>query len=108
MGVIWLLIEVNLISANIFGFPALFKVLPKYGVYNNYCRSTNLMNETVQDCNGQIQQYQVNSPNFEYLPFDFNAQNALTIGIIFFNIPSMFVGILIDMFGGRFIKLIGM
>ncbi|CAF1178002.1 unnamed protein product [Rotaria sp. Silwood1] len=91
IGVVWLLIEVNLISANIFGFPALFKVLPKYGVYNNYCQSTNITNSTEQDCNRQTQQY----------------QNALTLGIIFFNLPSVFVGILIDMFGGRFIKLIG-
>lgn len=58
IGVIWLLVEMNLISANIFGFPALFTVLPKYGVYNNYCKSS--INATQQDCTGQTQQYQVN------------------------------------------------
>ncbi|CAF1276087.1 unnamed protein product [Rotaria sordida] len=90
-GIVWLLIEVNLISANIFGLPALFQVLPKYGVYKNYCQSSNVINSTEQDCNRQAQQY----------------QNALTLGIIFFNLPSVLVGILIDMFGGRFVKLIG-
>ncbi|UJR13126.1 hypothetical protein I4U23_000150 [Adineta vaga] len=90
IGIIWLLIEVNLISANIFGFAALFKILPKYGIYSKYCHSLNGINSTEQDCTGQAQQY----------------QNALTLGIIFFNLPSMFVGILIDMFGGRFVKLI--
>ncbi|CAF4803875.1 unnamed protein product [Rotaria sp. Silwood1] len=92
IGFIWLFIEVNLISANIFGFPALFKILPNYGVYSNYCQSSNLTNSTEQDCSRQSQQY----------------QNALTLGIIFFNLPSIIVGILIDKFGGRFVKLIGM
>ncbi|CAF3651966.1 unnamed protein product [Rotaria sp. Silwood1] len=91
IGFIWLFIEVNLISANIFGFPALFKILPNYGVYSNYCQSSNLTNSTEQDCSRQSQQY----------------QNALTLGIIFFNLPSIIVGILIDKFGGRFVKLIG-
>ncbi|CAF1361913.1 unnamed protein product [Adineta ricciae] len=90
IGIIWLLVEVNLISANIFGFSALFKVLPKYGIYGKYCELSTVLNSTNEDCTGQAQQY----------------QNALTLGIIFFNLPSMFVGILIDKFGGRFVKLI--
>src|ERR1700722_24992 len=41
-GVIWLLIEVNLIGGTIFGFPALFKILPQYGIYGdkNNCSSS--------------------------------------------------------------------
>jgi hypothetical protein len=66
IGVIWLLVEMNLISANIFGLPALFKVLPKYGIYNNYCQSS--INATEQDCTGQTQQYQVNI-FFKYFNF---------------------------------------
>jgi len=34
-GVIWLLIEVNLIGGTIFGFPALFRILPQYGIYGD-------------------------------------------------------------------------
>ncbi len=68
IGVIWLLIEMNLISTNIFGFPALFKVLPKYGVYSSYCQSLNVINATKEDCTGQTQQYQVKfSKIFEIL-----------------------------------------
>jgi hypothetical protein len=60
-GFIWLLIEVNLISANIFGFSALFKVLPKYNIYSSYCQSSfDIVNSTDIDCTGQTQQYQVN------------------------------------------------
>jgi hypothetical protein len=58
IGVIWLLIELILLSANIFGFPALFKVLPNYGVYSSYCQSS--VNGTEQDCSGQTQRYHVN------------------------------------------------
>ncbi|CAF4812665.1 unnamed protein product [Rotaria sp. Silwood1] len=92
IGVIWLVIEVNLTTGNIFGFPALFKVLPKYGVYSSYCQLLNTTNSTEQGCSQQTQQY----------------QNALTLGIIFFNLPAVFVGILIDIYGARFTKLIGM
>ncbi|CAF1624090.1 unnamed protein product [Rotaria sordida] len=42
-GVVWLLIEVNLIGGTIFGFPALFKILPQYGIYaNKYTFAFNL------------------------------------------------------------------
>jgi hypothetical protein len=62
-GIIWLVIELNLCSANIFGFSALFKVLPNYGVYSDYCQSSsNAINSTEQDCTGQLKQYQVDDP----------------------------------------------
>ncbi|CAF4222603.1 unnamed protein product, partial [Adineta steineri] len=83
----WLLIEVNLVSASIFDFAELFKVLPKYSIYSRYCQSSNAMNSTT-----------VVKRN--------NIHNASALGIIFFNLPSIFVGILADMFGGRFVKLI--
>ena len=35
-------------------------------------------------------------------------QNALTLGIILFEIPSLFIGPLIDRFGCRTVKLIAM
>ncbi|CAF5188909.1 unnamed protein product [Rotaria magnacalcarata] len=40
-GVIWLLIEVNLFGGTIFGFPALFQILPQYSIYGdkNNCSS---------------------------------------------------------------------
>ncbi|CAF0951989.1 unnamed protein product [Adineta ricciae] len=60
-GIIWLLVEVNLISANIFGFSALFKVLPKYGIYGKYCELSTVLNSTNDDCSGQAQQYQITS-----------------------------------------------
>jgi hypothetical protein len=65
-GVIWLLIEVNLIGGTIFGFPALFQILPQYGIYGdiNDC-SSSLLNTTESDdgtssCQGQqTRHYQV-------------------------------------------------
>ncbi len=58
-GFVWLVIEMSLLTTNIFGFPALFKVLPKYGVYEGYCPSSNGTNSTSQHCTAQLQQYQV-------------------------------------------------
>ncbi|CAF3837706.1 unnamed protein product [Rotaria magnacalcarata] len=92
IGFIWLFIEVNIASMTIYGFPALFEVLSTYGIFDSYCHSSEVMNATDQDCSGQTQQY----------------QDALTLGIIFFNIPSMFIGIIIDAWGARFMKLIGL
>jgi len=65
-GVIWLLIEVNLIGGTIFGFPALFRILPQYEIYGskNDC-SSSLLNTTESDdrilfCQGnQTRHYQV-------------------------------------------------
>lgn len=65
-GVVWLLIEVNLIGGTIFGFPALFKILPQYGIYGNIdaCLSSRI-NETETEIDElscerhQTRQYQV-------------------------------------------------
>ncbi len=40
--------------------------------------------------------------------FSFIEKNALTLGIAFFDLPAFFIGILIDRFGCRFVKLISM
>ncbi|CAF3259592.1 unnamed protein product [Rotaria sp. Silwood2] len=89
-GALWLLIEMNIASANIFGFAALFKVLPQYGIFDEYCHYFDGMNSTERDCSRQTHQY----------------ENAMTLGIIFFNVPSMFFGMIIDRFGCRFMKLV--
>ncbi|CAF1294153.1 unnamed protein product [Adineta ricciae] len=92
-GVMWLMLEMNLIAGTIFGFAALFKILPDYGVYNYYCVSTTnitIASSGQENCDAQTRQY----------------QNALTLGIAFFDLPSVIVGTLIDKFGCRFIKLI--
>ena len=97
-GVIWLLIEVNLVGGTIFGFSALFEILSQYGIYANQdnCKSTSLSNNITQgelSCEGhQTRHY----------------QNALTLGIILFEIPSLLIGPLIDRFGCRTIKLTAM
>lgn len=59
IGFVWLMIEMNLLTTNIFGFPTLFKVLSKYGIYENYCQLSNSTDPTGQDCTGQTAQYQV-------------------------------------------------
>jgi hypothetical protein len=61
-GVIWLLIEVNLIGGTIFGFPALFAILPQYGIYgdNNNCSSSSINTTEKSSCEGhQTRNYQV-------------------------------------------------
>lgn len=66
-GVIWLLIEVNLFGGTIFGFPALFKILPQYGIYGDQ-RNCLLLTNTTTDTESsrqstcedqQTRQYQV-------------------------------------------------
>ncbi|CAF3965644.1 unnamed protein product, partial [Rotaria sp. Silwood1] len=57
-GVIWLLIEANISTANIFGFAALFEVLPEYGIFGEYCHSVEDVNSTKLDCSQQTQKYQ--------------------------------------------------
>ncbi|CAF1434745.1 unnamed protein product [Adineta ricciae] len=82
-GVMWLMLEMNLIAGTIFGFAALFKILPDYGVYNYYCVSTTnitIASSGQENCDAQTRQY----------------QNALTLGIAFFDLPSVIVGTLID------------
>ncbi|CAF1210015.1 unnamed protein product [Rotaria sordida] len=98
-GVIWLLIEVNLIGGTIFGFPALFKILPQYGIYgdeNNCSSSSSLINRT------EIELKEFSCEAHQTRQY----QNALTLGIILFEIPSVIIGLLIDRFGCRFVKLI--
>ncbi|CAF0855764.1 unnamed protein product [Didymodactylos carnosus] len=85
-GLVWLMFELNLIGGTILGFSALFKILPKYGVYGNYCLTT--ITGTV--CDRQTKKYQF----------------ALTLGICFYGGLAVFLGILIDYFGSRFVKLI--
>ncbi|CAF4769593.1 unnamed protein product [Rotaria sp. Silwood1] len=75
----------NLLGGTIYGFPAIFKVLSKNKIYQNLCSSS-----TTDKCSEQLQQY----------------QNGLTLGIAFFDLPSFVIGILIDKFGCRFVKLI--
>lgn len=62
LGVFCLLIEMNLIGGTIFGFPALYDVLPKYGVYEQYCDQSIAVNATITQeigCSGQTEQYEV-------------------------------------------------
>ncbi|CAF4024076.1 unnamed protein product [Rotaria sordida] len=93
-GVIWLLIEVNLFGGTIFGFPALFQILPQYNIYgeNNDCSSSS---NTIESEESSCERYQTR-----------HYQNALTLGIILFEIPSLIIGPSIDRFGCRFVKLI--
>ncbi|CAF1624145.1 unnamed protein product [Rotaria sordida] len=89
---------INLIGGTIFGFPALFKILPQYEIYGdeNNCSLSSLMNRT----------------EIEIRELSFKAhqtrryQNALTLLIILFEIPSVIIGLLIDRFRCRFVKLI--
>ncbi|CAF1274177.1 unnamed protein product [Rotaria sp. Silwood1] len=92
-GVIWLLIEVNLFGGTIFGFSALFEILPQYNIYGdrNNCSSSSSTESDESSC----RRYQTR-----------HYQNALTLGIILFEIPSLIIGPLIDRFGCRFVKLI--
>ncbi|CAF0883540.1 unnamed protein product [Rotaria sordida] len=88
--VIWLLIEVNLFGSTIFGFPALFQILPQYSVYGdkNDCSSSS---NTTESGELSCERYQTR-----------HYQNALTLGIILFEISSLVIGPLIDRFGCRF------
>ena len=55
-GVIWLLIEVNLVAGTIFGFPALFKILPQYGIYaqQQNCKSEALLEQLNETNNREL------------------------------------------------------
>jgi hypothetical protein len=54
LGVLFLLIEMNLLGGTIFGFPAIFKILSKNKIYQNLC------DQTIDSCLKQTKQYQVN------------------------------------------------
>ena len=57
---VWFLVELNLISANIFGFAALSKELPRYAIYEHLCKRENGSIPMELDCKEQTSQYQVN------------------------------------------------
>ncbi|CAF0883502.1 unnamed protein product [Rotaria sordida] len=86
--------KVNLFGGTIFGFPALFQILPQYNIYgeNNDCSSSS---NTIESEESSCERYQTR-----------HYQNALTLGIILFEIPSLIIGPSIDRFGCRFVKLI--
>ncbi|CAF5148332.1 unnamed protein product, partial [Rotaria sp. Silwood1] len=81
IGLIWILIECNLVAGNIFGFASLFSELPKYKIYQSKCGNVSerivLNNTKTQEkaCVGQIQNYE----------FDF------ALGIAFYNLPAIIV-----------------
>ncbi|CAF2361322.1 unnamed protein product [Rotaria sp. Silwood2] len=96
-GLVWLIIELNLLGGNILGFSALFDILPKYGIYSNLCvrttfaNTSNARNKTIsENCDEQTGKYQL----------------ALTIGIWFYNLMPFFLGYVINYFGCRFLKLV--
>lgn len=97
IGLIWILIECNLLSGNIFGFASLFSVLPRYGIYESRCK---IISEKIisadtktitKDCRGQIDEYQL----------------AFALGIGFYNLPAVVVGMIGDFFGPRSLKIVG-
>ncbi|CAF3225742.1 unnamed protein product [Rotaria sp. Silwood2] len=94
-GAIWLLIEVNLFGGTIFGFPALFQILPQYSIYDNKNDCSSSLMNTTESGESFCERHQTR-----------HYQNALTLGIILFEIPSLVIGPLIDRFGCRFVKLI--
>ncbi|CAF1102089.1 unnamed protein product [Adineta steineri] len=59
-------------------YAALFKVLPKYGVYSKYCQSSNAIKLSEEDCSCQTHQYQVKPfTNFLY----FKTLSGITVQI---------------------------
>ncbi|CAF3935698.1 unnamed protein product [Rotaria sp. Silwood2] len=87
VGLIWIVIETNLVAGN---------VLPHYGIYESRCKIISeiiVSNDTktiTKDCQGQIDEYQF----------------AFALGIGFYNLPAVVVGIIADLFGPRTLKLI--
>ncbi|CAF4738530.1 unnamed protein product [Rotaria sp. Silwood1] len=96
VGLIWIVIEANLVAGNIFGFGSLFSVLPQYGIYESRCKIISekiISNDTktiTKDCRGQIDEYQF----------------AFALGIGFYNLPAVVVGVIIYIFGPRTVKII--
>ncbi|CAF0895429.1 unnamed protein product [Adineta ricciae] len=94
VALIWILIECNLVAGNIFGFASLFGVLRQQNIYSSKCKLVSEgigSNRTYADCHGQINEYQF----------------AFALGIGFYNLPAMAIGMINDYFGPRFLKLIG-
>ncbi|CAF0837946.1 unnamed protein product [Rotaria sordida] len=97
LGLAFLIIESILLGGNIFGFSALFDILPRYGIYSNLCTNrspepiSNVTNETTfENCDARTEQYKL----------------ALTIGIWFYNLMPFFLGLSINYLGCRFVKLV--
>ncbi|CAF3301702.1 unnamed protein product [Rotaria socialis] len=97
VGLIWIFLETSLLAGNIFGFGSLFSVLPGYGIYESRCKTisekaiSNATATIAKDCKGQVDEYQF----------------AFALGIGFYNLPAVLLGIVIDLFGPRTLKLIG-
>ena len=53
VGVLFLLLEMNLLGGTIFGFPSLFRILSTRGIYRSSCPVGSA------SCDAQIEQYQV-------------------------------------------------
>ncbi len=79
---------------SIFGFASLFSVLPRYGIYESKCKfvSERIISNNTKECSGQIEEYQL----------------AFALGIGFYNLPAVVVGMINDFFGARALKLIAM
>jgi hypothetical protein len=56
-GVLFLLVEMNLLGGTIFGFASIFEVLSKLKIYQNGCESSS--STTTNSCSQQTKQYQV-------------------------------------------------
>ncbi|CAF0810788.1 unnamed protein product [Adineta ricciae] len=97
IGLVWILIECSLVSGNIFGFASLFGVLPHYHIYEFRCKVLSekiVSNDTktiTKDCREQVDEYQL----------------AFALGIGFFNLPAVVIGMFGDFFGPRSLKLVG-
>lgn len=81
-ALVWILVECSLAAGNIFGFASLFSVLPKYKIYQSECSNDS-------KCTEQIDKYQL----------------AFALGIGFYNLPAVIIGIINDYFGPRSLKL---
>ncbi|CAF3834952.1 unnamed protein product [Adineta steineri] len=97
VGLIWTLLECNLVAGNIFGFASLFSVLPRYKIYESRCKIlsekaiSDVTTTITSDCRGQIDEYQL----------------AFALGIGFFNLPAVVIGIFGDFFGPRSLRMVG-
>ena len=59
IGIGWLVIESMLIGGNIFGFGALFSIMPKYGIYNDSCANQTFNASVEFKCEQRTVKYQV-------------------------------------------------
>lgn len=85
-------------SISIFGFSSLFHVLLRYGIYQSRCDvlfeqliSNGTMRVT-RDCPAQIDEYEL----------------AFALGIGFYQLPAVVLGMIEHFFGAATLKIIGM